>query len=339
MPALGGNARITVDLERQVVVRPNGEEIPFEIDPFRKHLLLNGLDEIGQTHAARPRSRSSAHHAKPGCRSASRTKFLACRQSLLLSPDTHAEEAKTMPANKKLLILPGDGIGPEVMREVTRVIDWMDRRRIVALRCQRGAGRRRFHRCRAALPITEETWTRAKEADAVLFGAVGGPKWDKLGFDMRPEIAILALRRELGLFANLRPATVLDPLVEATTLKPEVVRGLDIMIVRESTGGIYFGEPRGIETLPDGQQARHQYRESTRQARSSASPASPSTWRASARAASASVEKANVMESGLLWRQTVTALGAARISRRRSSPTCTPTIAPCSWCAIRASST
>ena len=90
---------------------------------------------------------------------------------------------------------------------------------------------------------------RAKEADAVLFGSVGGPKWDRhLGFDMRPEIAILALRRELGLFANLRPAVVLEPLTDASTLKPEVVRGLDIMIVRESTGGIYFGEPRGVET-------------------------------------------------------------------------------------------
>ena len=93
----------------------------------------------------------------------------------------------------------------------------------------------------------------AKDADAILFGSVGGPKWDKLGFDLRPEIAILRLRKELDLFANLRPAIVLDPLVDASTLKPDVVRGLDLMIVRESTGGIYFGEPRGIETLPDGQ--------------------------------------------------------------------------------------
>ena len=103
-------------------------------------------------------------------------------------------------------------------------------------------------------PITDETIEAAKAADAVLFGAVGGPRWDKLGFDKRPEIAILRLRKELGLFANLRPAIVLDPLVDASTLKPDVVRGLDLMIVRESTGGIYFGEPRGVETLPDGQQ-------------------------------------------------------------------------------------
>src|SRR6185437_2915914 len=100
-------------------------------------------------------------------------------------------------------------------------------------------------------PITNETMEHAKEADAILFGSVGGPKWEKLGFAMRPEIAILRLRKELDLFANLRPATVLDPLVDASTLKADVVRGLDMMIVRESTGGIYFGEPRGIETLPN----------------------------------------------------------------------------------------
>src|SRR6201747_1121710 len=157
-----------------------------------------------------------------------------------------------MPANKKLLILPGDGIGPEVMREVRRVIDWMDRRRLVTFDISDD------HVGGSAIdaygtPITDQTMQKAKDADAILFGSVGGPKWDGLGFQMRPEIAILRLRKELDLFANLRPAIVLDPLVDASTLKPDVVRGLDIMIVRESTGGIYFGEPRGIETLPDGQ--------------------------------------------------------------------------------------
>ncbi|MBV9735513.1 MAG: 3-isopropylmalate dehydrogenase, partial [Acidisphaera sp.] len=157
-----------------------------------------------------------------------------------------------MAANKRLLVLPGDGIGPEVMREVRHVIEWMDRRRAVTFDIAEdlvgGAAIDKLGK-----PITEATVARAKEADAVLFGSVGGPKWDTLGFAMRPEIAILTLRRELGLFANLRPAVVLDPLVDASTLKPDVVRGLDLMIVRESTGGIYFGEPRGIEELPDGQ--------------------------------------------------------------------------------------
>src|SRR5271167_3503783 len=158
---------------------------------------------------------------------------------------------RAMPANKKLLILAGDGIGPEVMREVRRIIDWMDRRRMVTFDVTEDLVGGAAIDARKT-PIADSTMQAAKDADAILFGAVGGPKWDKLGFDMRPEIAILTLRRELGLFANLRPATVLDPLVDASPLKPEFVKGLDLMIVRESTGGIYFGEPRGIETLPDG---------------------------------------------------------------------------------------
>ena len=141
----------------------------------------------------------------------------------------------------------------------------------------------------------------------MLFGAVGGPKWDTLGFDMRPEIAILRLRSELGLFANLRPAIVYDPLVDASTLKPEVVRGLDLMIVRESTGGIYFGNPRGIETLPDGSKRGintevYTTAEIERVARVAFDLARKRQDRV------CSVEKANVMESGLLWRQTVQAL-------------------------------
>ena len=158
-----------------------------------------------------------------------------------------------MPANKKLLILPGDGIGPEVMREVRRVIDWMDRRRRVSFDISDDLVGGASIDARGT-PIADETMQKAKDTDAILFGSVGGPKWDTLGFQLRPELAILRLRKELDLFANLRPATVLDPLVGASTLKPEVVRGLDLMIVRESTGGIYFGEPRGIETLPNGEQ-------------------------------------------------------------------------------------
>ena len=211
-----------------------------------------------------------------------------------------------MAANKKLLVLPGDGVGPEVMREVRRVIDWMDRRRRVTFDISEGlvGGASIDQR---GTPITDGTLQDAKAADAVLFGAVGGPKWDKLGFDMRPEIAILRLRKELELFANLRPAIVLDPLVDASTLKPEVVRGLDLMIVRESTGGIYFGEPRGVETLPDGQQRgfnteTYTTHEIERLARVGFDLARRRQNRL------CSVEKANVMESGLLWREVVTAL-------------------------------
>jgi 3-isopropylmalate dehydrogenase len=214
-----------------------------------------------------------------------------------------------MSANKKLLVLPGDGIGPEVMREVRRVIDWMDRRRAVRFDLEEDLVGGAAIDARG-VPITEETLDKAKQVDAVLFGAVGGPKWDSLGFDKRPEIAILSLRKDLGLFANLRPATVLDPLVDASTLKAEVVKGLDIMIVRESTGGIYFGQPRGVETLPDG----------TKRGINTEVYTTPEIERVArvgfelARKRGnklCSVEKANVMESGLLWRQTVTALGAA----------------------------
>jgi len=211
-----------------------------------------------------------------------------------------------MPSNKKLLVLPGDGVGPEVMREVRRLIDWMDRRRHVSFDIEEDVVGGAAIDLRG-VAITPETVEKAKSVDAVLFGAVGGPRWDKLGFDVRPEIAILTLRRELGLFANLRPAIVLDPLVDASTLKPEVIRGLDLMIVRESTGGIYFGEPRGIETLPDGQQRGtntevYSTHEIERVARVGFDLCRKRQGRV------CSVEKANVMESGLLWRQVVTAL-------------------------------
>ncbi len=211
-----------------------------------------------------------------------------------------------MAANKKLLILPGDGIGPEVMREVRRVIDWMDRRRMVTFDVSEdyvgGAAIDAY-----GAPITDETMQKAKDTDAILFGSVGGPKWDKLGFQMRPEIAILRLRKELDLFANLRPAIVLDPLADASTLKADVVRGLDLMIVRESTGGIYFGEPRGVETMPDGQKRgfdteTYTTNEIERVSRVAFELARKRQNRV------CSVEKANVMQSGLFWRQTVTAL-------------------------------
>ncbi len=218
-----------------------------------------------------------------------------------------------MASNKKLLILPGDGIGPEVMREVRRVIDWMDRRRMVVFDISEDLVGGASIEARGT-PITDETLEKARETDAILFGSVGGPKWDKLGFEMRPEIAILRLRKELDLFANLRPAIVLDPLVDASTLKADVIRGLDLMIVRESTGGIYFGEPRGVETLPDGQKRgfdteTYTTSEIERVARV-AFELARKRQKGDAPARLCSVEKANVMQSGLFWRQTITALHA-----------------------------
>ena len=213
-----------------------------------------------------------------------------------------------MAANKKILVLPGDGIGPEVMREAGRVVGWLSRKRGISFDISEdlvGGASLDVH----GVPIRDEVIAQAREADAVLFGAVGGPKWADVAFEQRPEVAILRLRQELGLFANLRPAVVLDPLVDASTLKPDVVRGLDIMIVRETVGGIYFGEPRGIETLADGSKRGvntevYTTFEIERVARVAFDLARKRGNRV------CSVEKSNVMESGLLWRQVVSALQA-----------------------------
>jgi len=214
-----------------------------------------------------------------------------------------------MSSNKRLLVLPGDGIGPEVMREVRRIIDWMDHRRSVSFSIEEGlvGG--------AALdatghPCPDVTVERALASDAVLFGSVGGPKWDSLPFDQRPELGILRLRQDLGLFANLRPAKVLDALVDASSLKPELVRGLDIVIVRESTGGIYFGEPRGVETLADGTRRGvdtevYTDTEIARVARVGFDLARRRSGRMT------SIDKANVMQSGRLWRAVVSEIGKA----------------------------
>src|SRR5690625_4768208 len=157
-----------------------------------------------------------------------------------------------MSANKSLLMLPGDGIGPEVMGEVRRVVEWMDKRRAVSFDVTEdlvGGAAIDAH----GIPLADATMDKAMNVDAVLLGAVGGPKWDELPFERKPERGLLRLRKEMQLYANLRPALCFEALVQASSLKPEIVAGLDIMIVRELTGGVYFGEPRGIEDLGDGE--------------------------------------------------------------------------------------
>jgi 3-isopropylmalate dehydrogenase len=214
-----------------------------------------------------------------------------------------------MASNKSLLILPGDGIGPECMRQVRRIIDWLDRRRMVTFEVEEdlvGGCAIDAH----GTPLTDETMDKAMAADAVLLGAVGGPKWDDLPFEQKPERGLLRLRKDMELFANLRPAICFDALVGASTLKPEVVGGLDIMIVRELTGGVYFGEPRGIEELPDGTRRGvntqvYTTPEIQRVARVAFDLAGKRKGRL------CSVEKANVMESGVLWREEVQKLGDA----------------------------
>ena len=211
-----------------------------------------------------------------------------------------------MAANKKLLVLPGDGIGPEVMDEVKRMIDWLDGQRRVTFDIDEGLVGGSAIDAEGA-PLSDATVERAQEADATLLGAVGGPKWDDLPFEQKPERGLLRLRKEMELFANLRPAICFDALIPASTLKPEVVSGLDIMIVRELTGGIYFGHPRGIEDLPDGQRRGVNTQVyTTNEIRRVAAVAFELARKRQSRVCSS--EKANVMESGVLWRQEVTKL-------------------------------
>lgn len=211
-----------------------------------------------------------------------------------------------MPSNRSLLILPGDGIGPEVMREVRRVVDWFDRRHAISFDIEEdivGGASIDAHRT----PLTDKALEKALKVDAVMFGSVGGPKWDNLGFDMRPEGGLLRLRKELDLFANLRPAICFPALAGASSLKPELVTGLDIMILRELTGGVYFGEPRGIETLPNGERRGINTQVyTTSEIRRVAAVAFDLARKRNNMVHSA--EKANVMESGLLWREEVTKL-------------------------------
>jgi 3-isopropylmalate dehydrogenase len=206
-----------------------------------------------------------------------------------------------MTETRKILMLPGDGIGPEVMGEVTRIIKWFGTERGIKFDLTEAlVGGCSYDKY--GVPLNDETLQMAKDADAVMLGAVGGPKWSGVGYDKRPEAGLLKLRKELNLFANLRPALCFDPLVDASSLKPELVSGLDIMIVRELTGGVYFGEPRGIETLEDGQRKGvntqvYTTSEIHRVAHVAFDLASKRDGRVM------SVEKCNVMESGLLWRE------------------------------------
>ncbi|MSP81837.1 MAG: 3-isopropylmalate dehydrogenase [Alphaproteobacteria bacterium] len=204
-----------------------------------------------------------------------------------------------MARNRRVLLLPGDGIGPEVVGQARRVLEGLGTGFEIE-EGQVGGASIDAH----GTPLTDATLARAKAADAVLLGAVGGPKWDKLDFANKPERGLLRLRKELDLFANLRPAICFAALVEASTLKPEVVGGLDIMIVRELTGGVYFGQPRGIETLANGERRGVNTQVyTTSEIRRVAAVAFELARKRGRKVCSA--DKANVMESGVLWREEV----------------------------------
>ncbi len=205
--------------------------------------------------------------------------------------------------NPSLLILPGDGIGPEVMTEVRKIIDWFGDKRGMQFDVSEGLVGGVSYDAHGE-PLTDETMARAQEADAVLLGAVGGPAYDDLDFSVKPERGLLRLRKEMDLFSNLRPAQCFDALADFSSLKKDIVAGLDIMIVRELTSGVYFGEPRGIIDDNDGGRIgvntqRYTTDEIRRVARSAFELAKRRNNKV------CSMEKANVMESGILWREEV----------------------------------
>ena len=205
--------------------------------------------------------------------------------------------------SKKILVLPGDGIGPEIIREAVKVLELASEKYSLGFELVEGElGGAAIDK--HGVPLADSTLALAREVDAVLLGAVGGPKWDTIDAAIRPERGLLKIRSELGLFGNLRPAILYPQLAEASTLKPEVVSGLDILIVRELTGGIYFGTPRGTTTLENGERMAYDtlpYSES--EIRRIAKVGFDMARLRSKKVCS--VDKANVLASSRLWREVV----------------------------------
>src|SRR6187399_679145 len=211
-------------------------------------------------------------------------------------------------ATHKLLLLPGDGIGPEVMGEVQRLIDWLNKQGIASFETEQGlVGGSAYDAHKVS--ISEGDMAKAKAADAIIFGAVGGPKWDSVPYEVRPEAGLLRLRKELGLFANIRPAICYPALADASSLKRDVVDGLDIVILRELTGGVYFGEPKTITDLGNGQKRAidtqvYDTYEIERISRVAFELARKRRNKVT------SMEKRNVMKTGVLWNEVVQQLHA-----------------------------
>ncbi len=208
--------------------------------------------------------------------------------------------------NYNLQLLPGDGIGPEILDEAKKVISWINNNSNIIITTKEdligGCAYDKY-----GVPLADSTLEDCRNADAILMGSVGGPKWDGVDYNKRPEAGLLRLRKELDLFANLRPAIVFDALVDESTLKPEIVKGLDILIVRELTGGVYFGEPRGIEDLGNGERRGINTQVyTTSEIHRVAKVAFELALKRGNKVHSS--EKSNVMESGMLWKEEVIAL-------------------------------
>ena len=210
--------------------------------------------------------------------------------------------------SKKILVLPGDGIGPEIIRQAEAVLRTINRLYELELNFEEGllgGSAIDVH----GVPLPDETLALARDSDAILLGAVGGPKWDNLERSIRPERGLLGIRSELELFGNLRPAILYPQLASASSLKPEVVSGLDIIIVRELTGGIYFGQPRGIETLENGERSGYNtYVYSESEIRRIGKLAFETARKRNQKLCS--VDKANVLEATVLWREVISQMAA-----------------------------
>ena len=208
--------------------------------------------------------------------------------------------------NKKILVLPGDGIGIEVMNEVMNIMEWMNKHKSISFDIsQRLVGGAAYDQ--EGDSISDSTMEEALKSDAVLFGAVGGSKWDNVLREKRPEAALLRLRKELDLFANLRPAVVFDALANSSSLKLDIVKGLDILIIRELTSGVYFGKPRGIQKINNNEEKAIDTQSYTT---SEIIRIGKVAFDLSKKRLSkvTSVEKSNVMETGMFWKKTISNL-------------------------------
>ena len=280
-------AEMTVDLEAQRIVAPSGAATAFEIEPERRQGLLEGLDQIGMTLRLDDQIRAFQ------------------RQDRNERPWIYRQqEAERAP---RVLILAGDGIGSEVLAQVRRVVDWFMAERGLAIDLHEEAFGISAWKAHGSL-MREQTWNEIVAADAILFGAVGAPEYESIPAEMRKVDQLLRMRKELDLFNNLRPVRTIEALAATSSLRAEVIKGCDMVIVRELTGGIYFGEPRGIERLADGAERAvntciYTTGEIERIARSAFALARVRSGRV------CSVDKANVLpETGGLWRRTVQAL-------------------------------
>jgi 3-isopropylmalate dehydrogenase len=277
---------IAVDLQACTVRTPAGRTLQFQIEPERRDSLLAGLDDIGMTLRER------------GAIEAFRAADEAARPWIYRTTER--------PVLKNILVLPGDGIGPEILAQTLRVVQWFARERGIRMEVREElfgipAWKKHGHLMR------DETWQAVLASDAILFGAIGSPEYDAIPAEHKKQDQLLRMRKDLDLFINLRPVKTAKALQDASTLRPEVLEGTDMVLVRELSGGVYFGTPRGIEKMADGQRRVvntmvYTEREIERIARAAFELAR------TRRGKLCSVDKSNVLENGQLWRDVVVTL-------------------------------